>query len=152
VPRTILNLADPVSQTGASAESVSQALNFTLNLLDPLGSNINSIPGGHPIYELGFRFVWTKFTFEPLNHLFKMPDKGLPHFRVSNHARMVSRPLSPFKPGYISNMHQITWILDADISRFFDSLSREWLIRFIEHRIGDRRIIRLIQKWMKAGV
>jgi RNA-directed DNA polymerase len=47
---------------------------------------------------------------------------------------------------------KICWILDADVSGFFDSLSREWLVRFIEHRIGDRRVIRLIQKWMKAGV
>jgi RNA-directed DNA polymerase len=47
---------------------------------------------------------------------------------------------------------KINWILDADISKFFDSLSPEWLIRFVEHRIGDRRIIRLIQKWLKAGV
>ena len=48
--------------------------------------------------------------------------------------------------------HKICWILDADIARFFDSLSREWLVRFVEYRIGDRRIIRLIQKWLKAGV
>src|SRR5262249_28467457 len=41
---------------------------------------------------------------------------------------------------------------DADISRFFDSLSPEWLVRFVEGRIGDQRIIRLIQKWLKAGV
>ena len=34
----------------------------------------------------------------------------------------------------------------------FDEISQEWLIRFLEHRIGDRRIIRLIQKWLKAGV
>src|SRR5215217_6875011 len=47
---------------------------------------------------------------------------------------------------------KINWILDADISRFFDSLSPEWLVRFVEHRIGDQRIIRLIQKWLKAGV
>jgi RNA-directed DNA polymerase len=47
---------------------------------------------------------------------------------------------------------KINWILDADISRFFDSLSPKWLIRFLEHRIGDRRIIRLIQKWLRAGV
>ncbi len=46
----------------------------------------------------------------------------------------------------------ICWVLDADISRFFNSLSREWLVRFVEYRIGDRRIIRLIQKWLKAGV
>jgi RNA-directed DNA polymerase len=46
----------------------------------------------------------------------------------------------------------IWWILDADISRFFDTISHEWLVKFLEHRIGDRRIIRLIQKWLKAGV
>lgn len=46
----------------------------------------------------------------------------------------------------------IWWILDADISRFFDTINHEWLVRFLEHRIGDRRIIRLIQKWLKAGV
>jgi RNA-directed DNA polymerase len=47
---------------------------------------------------------------------------------------------------------KICWILDADISRFFDTISHEWLIRFLEHRIGDRRIIRLVIKWLKAGV
>src|SRR6266480_6393373 len=44
------------------------------------------------------------------------------------------------------------YILDADIRSFFDTVSQEWLIRFVEHRIGDRRIIRLIRKWLKAGV
>lgn len=46
----------------------------------------------------------------------------------------------------------VNWILDADIQSFFDSLSQEWLIRFLEHRIGDKRIIRLVGKWLKAGV
>src|SRR3954464_14794207 len=45
---------------------------------------------------------------------------------------------------------KINWILDADISRFFDSLSPDWLVRFVEHRIGDQRIIRLIQKWLQG--
>src|SRR5262249_47099610 len=53
---------------------------------------------------------------------------------------------------YGINARKINWVLDADITRFFDTLSREWLIRFIEHRVGDRRLIRLIQKWLKAGV
>jgi RNA-directed DNA polymerase len=53
---------------------------------------------------------------------------------------------------YGIHARKINWILDADISKFFDSLSRKWLIRFVEHRIGDRRIVRLIQKWLKAGV
>ncbi len=47
---------------------------------------------------------------------------------------------------------KICWILDSDIQSFFDQLSREWLVRFVEYRIGDRRIIRLIQKWLTAGV
>ena len=47
---------------------------------------------------------------------------------------------------------RVSWILDADIRSFFDEISQEWLIRFLEHRIGDRRIIRLIQKWLKAGI
>ncbi|GAB7540362.1 hypothetical protein CS8_000220 [Cupriavidus sp. 8B] len=46
----------------------------------------------------------------------------------------------------------VNWILDADIRSFFDSVSQEWLVRFIEHRIGDQRIIRLVRKWLKAGV
>ena len=44
------------------------------------------------------------------------------------------------------------WIVDADIRGFFDNVSREWLVRFLEHRIGDRRVIRLIIKWLNAGV
>jgi RNA-directed DNA polymerase len=47
---------------------------------------------------------------------------------------------------------KVNWILDADIEKFFDSVSQEWLVRFVEHRIGDKRIIRLIRKWLKAGV
>jgi RNA-directed DNA polymerase len=46
----------------------------------------------------------------------------------------------------------VRWILDADIRSFFDTISHDWLIRFMEHRIADKRIIRLIQKWLKAGV
>src|ERR1700735_3366987 len=47
---------------------------------------------------------------------------------------------------------RVNYIFDADLRRFFDSVSQEWLIRFLEHRINDGRIIRLIQKWLKAGV
>jgi len=47
---------------------------------------------------------------------------------------------------------KVSYILDADIRSFFDEISWEWLVRFLEHRIGDRRIIRLIQKWLKAGI
>jgi RNA-directed DNA polymerase len=47
---------------------------------------------------------------------------------------------------------RVNFILDADIRSFFDTVSQDWLIRFVEQRIGDRRIIRLIRKWLKAGV
>ena len=47
---------------------------------------------------------------------------------------------------------RVNYILDADIRSFFDTVSQDWLVRFLNHRIGDPRIIRLIQKWLKAGV
>jgi group II intron reverse transcriptase/maturase len=46
----------------------------------------------------------------------------------------------------------VSWVLDADIARFFDTVDHEWLIRFLEHRIGDRRMIHLVAKWLKTGV
>ncbi|WP_376701257.1 reverse transcriptase domain-containing protein [Bradyrhizobium australiense] len=50
------------------------------------------------------------------------------------------------------NSTKVNYILDADIRSFFDRVSQSWLVRFVEHRVGDKRIIRLIQKWLKAGV
>lgn len=47
---------------------------------------------------------------------------------------------------------KVNWILDADISAFFDTMSQDWMIRFLEHRIGDRRLLRLIGQWLKAAV
>ena len=47
---------------------------------------------------------------------------------------------------------QVNWIIDADIENFFGAVSQTWLVRFLEHRVGDKRIIRLIQKWLRAGI
>ena len=47
---------------------------------------------------------------------------------------------------------KVNWILDCDIRGFFDNLSHDWLLKFVQHRVADRRILRLIQKWLKAGV
>src|SRR3979490_1397009 len=47
---------------------------------------------------------------------------------------------------------RVNWILDADIRTFFDRMSHEWTMKFLEHRVADRRILGLIRKWMKAGV
>jgi group II intron reverse transcriptase/maturase len=46
----------------------------------------------------------------------------------------------------------VNWILDADIKGFFDNISHEWMMKLVEHRIGDRRVLRLIRKWLKVGV
>ena len=50
------------------------------------------------------------------------------------------------------NTTKVNWILEVDIRSFFDEVNRDWLVRFVEHRIADPRILRLIQKWLKAGV
>jgi RNA-directed DNA polymerase len=47
---------------------------------------------------------------------------------------------------------KVNWVLDLDIRGFFDGISHEWLVRFVEHRIADRRVVRLFQKWLRAGV
>lgn len=47
---------------------------------------------------------------------------------------------------------KVGWVLDADIRGFFDTLDHEWLMKFVEHRIGDQRVLRLLRKWLKAGV
>jgi group II intron reverse transcriptase/maturase len=47
---------------------------------------------------------------------------------------------------------KVNWVLDLDIKSFFDKIGHEWMIKFVEHRIGDQRVVRLIQKWLKAGV
>lgn len=47
---------------------------------------------------------------------------------------------------------KVNWVLDADIRGFFDSISHEWMRKFLRHRIGDRRVLRLIDKWLRAGI
>ena len=47
---------------------------------------------------------------------------------------------------------KVNWVLDADIRSFFDTLDQGWLVQFVEHRVADRRVVRLIQKWLSAGV
>jgi RNA-directed DNA polymerase len=59
----------------------------------------------------------------------------------------------PVRRVYIPNADgRVNWVLDLDIKGFFDGISHEWLVKFVEHRIADRRVVRLIQKWLKAGV
>ena len=46
----------------------------------------------------------------------------------------------------------VNWVLDADVEGFFDTIDHSWLIKFLEHRIGDSRVLRLIRKWLRAGI
>src|ERR1700747_129692 len=54
------------------------------------------------------------------------------------------------QPGLLTR--KVNWVLDLDIKGFFDGISHEWLVKFVEHPIADRRVVRLIQKWLTAGV
>lgn len=47
---------------------------------------------------------------------------------------------------------KVNWILDADIAKFFDTIEHDWLIKFVEHRVADARVVRLLKKWLHAGV
>jgi group II intron reverse transcriptase/maturase len=47
---------------------------------------------------------------------------------------------------------KVNWVLDADVKEFFTNLDHDWLTRFLEHRIADKRVLRLIRKWVNAGV
>ena len=47
---------------------------------------------------------------------------------------------------------RVNWVLDADIRKFFDSVDHEWLMRMLSHRVADKRILRLIRQWLRAGV
>jgi len=47
---------------------------------------------------------------------------------------------------------KVSWVLDADIAKFFDTIEHDWLVKFIEHRVADTRVVRLIKKWLHAGV
>jgi retron-type reverse transcriptase len=47
---------------------------------------------------------------------------------------------------------KVNYVLDADMRGVFDAISHEWTVKFVEHKLGDKRVVRLIQKWLKAGV
>ncbi len=87
-------------------------------------------------------------TAEVLNAVYEAEFKGFSYgFRPG---RSQHNALDAVWVGIMTR--KINWVFDADIRGFFDAIDHEWLIKFIEHRIGDRRIIRHILKWLKAGV
>jgi RNA-directed DNA polymerase len=83
-----------------------------------------------------------------LNQIYEVDFKGFSYgFRPG---RSPHQALDTLTAGI--QRKRVNWVLDSDILGFFDNLSHEWAIKFIEHRVADRRILRLIQKWLKAGV
>ena len=87
-------------------------------------------------------------TVEVLNAIYEVDFLGFSYgFRPG---RSQHQALDAVAYGMWKKM--VKWVLDADIQSFFDTLSHEWLVKFLEHRIADQRVIRLIQKWLNAGV
>jgi RNA-directed DNA polymerase len=83
-----------------------------------------------------------------LNQIYEVDFKGLSYgFRPG---RSPHQALDALVAGL--ERKKVNWVLDADIRGFFDNMSHEWTAKFIEHRVADRRILRLIRKWLKAGV
>src|SRR5215467_1778358 len=83
-----------------------------------------------------------------LNQIYEVDFKGFSYgFRPGRSPHQALDALTVGIP-----RKRVNWVLDADIRGFFDNLSHEWTMKFIEHRVADRRILRLIQKWLKAGV
>jgi len=87
-------------------------------------------------------------TVEVLNAIYETDFLGFSYgFRPG---RSPHQALDALYTGLLTR--KVNWVLDLDIKSFFDAISHDWLVKFIEHRIADRRVVRLIQKWLNAGV
>jgi len=87
-------------------------------------------------------------TVEVLNAIYEVDFLGFSYgFRPG---RSPHQALDALYTGLLTR--KVNWVLDADIRGFFDALDRGWLIKFLEHRIADQRVLRLIRKWLNAGV
>ncbi len=87
-------------------------------------------------------------TVEVLNAIYETDFLGFSYgFRPG---RSQHNALDALYTGLLTK--NVNWVLDVDIRSFFDGLSHAWLVKFVEHRVADRRVVRLIQKWLNAGV
>jgi RNA-directed DNA polymerase len=87
-------------------------------------------------------------TTTVLNAIYEVDFKGFSYgFRPK---RSAHNALDALTVGLLKR--KVDWVFDADISGFFDAIDHKWLIKFIEHRIGDQRVVRHIKKWLNAGV
>lgn len=102
-------------------------------------------PLGVPVLE---DKVVQRATVEVLNALYEEDFVGFSYgFRPK---RSPHQALDALAVGIMRR--RVNWVLDCDIRAFFDTLEHGWLVKFIEHRVADRRVVRLIQKWLRAGV
>src|SRR6266851_4951403 len=102
-------------------------------------------PLGVPVLE---DKVVQRATVEVLNAIYETDFLGFSYgFRTG---RSQHNALDALYTGLLTK--KVNWVLDVDIRSFFDGLSHEWLVKFVEHRVADRRVVRLIQKWLNAGV
>ena len=102
-------------------------------------------PLGVPVLE---DKIVQRATVEVLNAIYEADFQGFSYgFRPG---RSQHQALDALYTGLLTR--KVNWVLDLDIRGFFDALSHEWLVKFVEHRIADRRVVRLIQKWLNAGV
>ncbi len=87
-------------------------------------------------------------TVEVLSAIYETDFKGFSYgFRPK---RSQHKALDALAVGI--ERRKVNWVLDADVRGFFDAIDHEWLMRFVEHRIGDPRVVRHIKKWLHAGV
>ena len=102
-------------------------------------------PLGVPVLE---DKIVQRATVEVLNAIYETDFLGFSYgFRPG---RSQHQALDALYTGLLTK--KVNWVLDLDIRGFFDALAHEWLVKFIEHRIADRRVVRLIQEWLNAGV
>jgi RNA-directed DNA polymerase len=102
-------------------------------------------PIGIPVLE---DKIVQRATTEVLEAIYETDFKGFSYgFRPG---RSPHRALDAVAVGI--KWRKVNWVLDADIRGFFDAIDHGWLVKFVEHRIADRRVVRHIQKWLKAGV
>jgi group II intron reverse transcriptase/maturase len=102
-------------------------------------------PIGIPVLE---DKIVQRATVEVLNAVYETDFLGFSYgFRPGRSAHMA---LDALAVGIQTK--KVSWLLDADIRGFFDTLNHEWLVKFVEHRIADDRVVRHIQKWLNAGV
>jgi group II intron reverse transcriptase/maturase len=87
-------------------------------------------------------------TVEVLNAIYETDFLGFSYgFRPG---RSQHNALDALYTGLLTK--KVNWVLDADIRGYFDAIDHGWLVKFVEHRVADRRVVRLIQKWLNAGV